>query len=214
MRSLCDGSGLAALSERQLLDRFLGRGDELAFEMIVSRHGPIVAEVCRSVLSNLADVDDAFQATFLVLLRKAGSLRDRDQLGPWLHGVARGVALQARGEAVKRRARERAGIEVDPADPGRTGSGIELRELAGLIHAELDRLSPLERSAVILCDLEGLSHQEAADQLGWALGTVKTRVARGRDRLRVRLSRRGVSLSSAALVAALAGNKEGAQAIR
>ncbi len=153
LRSLCDGTVLAAVAERQLLDRFQGRGDELAFEVLVRRHGPMVAEVRRSILSQATDVDDAFQARFLVLIRKAGSLRARNQLGPWLHGAT----LPARGEAVKRRRQERAGVEVDPSDPRQTEPGIELRELAAPIHAELDRLSPLERSAVCLCDLEGLS---------------------------------------------------------
>jgi len=204
LRRLFDGGTVVASSERQLLDRFLFARDELAFEAIVKRHGPMVVGVCRSVLKDEADIDDAFQATFLVLVKKAGSLRDADQLSPWLHGVARRVALEARTAASKRRGRESQAVFVEPAAPDPSLGNAEHRELRSLIHAELDRLSPPERSAILLCDLQGLSHQEAADQLGWPLGTVKARVARGRDRLRGRLIRRGVTLSSGLLASGLA----------
>ena len=204
LRRLFDGGTVVASSERQLLDRFLFARDELAFEAIVKRHGPMVVGVCRSVLKDEADIDDAFQATFLVLVKKAGSLRDADQLSPWLHGVARRVALEARTAASKRRGRESQAVFVEPAAPDSSLGNAEHRELRSLIHTELDRLSPPERSAILLCDLQGLSHQEAADQLGWPLGTVKARVARGRDRLRGRLIRRGVTLSSGLLASGLA----------
>ncbi len=203
-RRLFEGGSVVANSERQLLDRFTCSRDELAFEAIVARHGPMVVGVCRSVLSNPTDVDDAFQATFLVLVKKAGSLRDGDQLSPWLHGVARRVALQARALAAKRRDREPLGVDSEPLVSDAALRQADQRELAALIHAEIDRLSTPEKSAITLCDLEGLTHQEAADQLGWPLGTVKARVSRGRERLRSRLIRRGVTLPIGLLAATLA----------
>jgi len=199
------GATTLAQSERQLLDRFVSARDELAFEAIVARHGPMVTGVCRSVLANSPDVDDAFQATFLVLARKAGSLRDGDQLSPWLHGVARRVALRARANSAKRRDRETPSSATVATAPDRSYQTPEDRELAALLHVELDRLPLPERSALLLCDLEGLSHQEAADQLGWPLGTVKSRVTRGRERLRARLLRRGVTLSTSAVASTLTG---------
>jgi len=205
MRRLFDGGSAVANTERQLLDRFLSARDELAFEAIVARHGPMVVGVCRSVLSNSNDVDDAFQATFLVLVKKAGSLRDGDQLSPWLHGVARRVAIRARANSAKRRGWERSSLDVEATAPDRPAIDAEQRELSAIIHVELDRLSLAERSAITLCDLEGLTHQEAADQLGWPLGTVKARITRGRDRLRTRLAGRGVTLSASAIGSTLAG---------
>ena len=199
LADLLGGASVVGYSERQLLERFVISRDESAFAAIVARHGPMVVHVCRSVLTNSADVDDAFQATFLVLVRKAGSLRDVDQLSPWLHGVARRVALRARSDAAQRSDRESPGVPVEAVAADLSLRSAESRELAFLIHAELGRLSLAERSAILLCDLEGLSHQEAADQLGWPLGTVKSRVNRGRERLRTRLIRRGVTLPSGVL---------------
>ena len=201
LSDLLAGASVVGFSERQLLDRFVAARDESAFAAIIARHGPMVIRVCRSVLTNPSDIDDAFQATFLVLLRKAGSLRDGDQLSPWLHGVARRVSLRARSAAAQRSGRESTGGQVEPTAADPALQSAEVRELAGLIHAELDRLSLAERSAILLCDLQGLTHQEAADQLGWPLGTVKSRVTRGRDRLRARLIRRGVTLPAGALAA-------------
>ena len=201
LADLLGGASVVGHSERQLLERFATGRDESAFAAIVARHGPMVVRVCRSILTNPADVDDAFQATFLVLVRKAASLRDGDQLSPWLHGVARRVALHARSKAAQRTRRESPGVPAEPTAVDRSLQTAETRELAALIHTEIDRLTLAERSAILLCDLEGLSHQEAADQLGWPLGTVKSRVLRGRDRLRVRLLRRGVSLPAGILAA-------------
>ena len=201
---LLAGESVVAQSERQLLDRFVTDRDELAFEAIVARHGPMVVGVCRSILDQSTDIDDAFQATFLVLVRKAKSIRDRDQLSPWLHGVARRVALRARIVAARRRGREIGHPDLVASAPDRPIRSAEAREQAALLHAEIDRLTLTERAAILLCDLQGLTHQEAADQLGWPLGTVKTRVNRGRDRLRVRLARRGVTLAAAGITASLA----------
>ena len=204
MEHLLTGASVVAQSERQLLDRFVVQRDELAFRAIVARHGPMVVGVCRSILDQSTDVDDAFQATFLVLVRRAGTLRDGDQLSPWLHGVARRVALRARGITARRRGREISHPDLVDHAADRPGRSAEARELAVLLHAEIDRLNLAERSAILLCDLQGMTHQEAADQLGWPLGTVKTRVTRGRERLRARLARRGVTLGAAALGSVLA----------
>ncbi len=190
---------LAGLSEGQLLDRFAASGDEAAFEALVRSHGPMVRGVCRRMLRDPNDADDAFQATFLVLVRRAGSIRDGEQLSPWLHGVALRVASRVRSRIARSRDRERPGAEeatVAAADP----SSWEVRQL---LDEELGRLPEKYRSPIVLCYLEGRSHEEAARRLRWPLGTVKGRLARARDLLRSRLARRGVVASAATLIAAL-----------
>lgn len=199
---LFQGGAVSGLTEGQLLDRFVADRDEVAFGAIVARHGSMVLGVCRGVLVDPDDVEDAFQATFLILVRKARGLRDRDRLAPWLYGVARKVALRARADASRRRARERS---VAGPDPGAAAtSDSDLRELQAMVREEVDRLPGNDRMAVVLCYLDGLTHQEAADRLGWPVGTVKGRLARARDRLRARLTRRGVALPVGALASALA----------
>ncbi|WZO98918.1 RNA polymerase sigma factor [Isosphaeraceae bacterium EP7] len=182
----------AGQTETQLLDRFATGGDESAFEALVARHGSMVHGVCRRVLRDPNDADDAFQATFLVLARKAGSLRDGALLGNWLYGVARRVSTRARADAEARRRRE--------ADAGR-GAGDEpdasqaaqRRELAEMVQAEVDRLPSASRAVVVLCDLSGCSHEEAASRLGLPLGTVKSRHFRARTQLKTRLHGRGLA---------------------
>ncbi len=182
------------LTDGQLLERFAGRsgpGAELAFASLVERHGTLVFRVCRSVLRDEHAAHDAFQATFLVLVDKARSLRVADSLAPWLHAVAYRVALCARGAAARRRRHERAssgGMSTEA-----TGPPDDSKELGALLHEEIEALPERYRVPVVLCDLEGRSHDEAARQLGWPVGTVKSRQARGRDRLRARLERRGVA---------------------
>lgn len=193
---LYDGGTVAGLSERQLLDRFLAHDDADAFEAIVARHGPMVLGVCRRWLDDPNDADDAFQATFLVLVRRAHSLRQRELLANWLHGVALRVARRARRRALDRRTRESsiAASRDRTADPG--DFGIELQdELAGLPR---DYRLPL-----ILCYLEGRTHEEAAQALGWPIGTVKGRLARARSLLRDRLVRRGLAPASCLVVTSL-----------
>ena len=202
VQRLFQGGSLSGLSEGQLLERFASTRDEVAFEAILARHGPMVLGVCRGVLDDAHDVDDAFQATFLILVKKAGSLRDTDLLGQWLYGVARRVALRARSDASRRKARERSEVETS-VEPVAT-LDAELRELQVLIREEVDRLSSNDRMAVVLCYLEGLTHEEAADRLGWPVGTVKGRLSRARDKLKGRLTRRGVALPTAALASTLA----------
>jgi zinc protease len=204
---LFEAGTVAGLGEAQLLERFLARGDEAAFEAILQRHGPMVLGVCRRVLDDPHDVADAFQATFLVLIKRARSIRERDALGTWLYGVARRVAVRARVNARRRNARERTGIDAEGRDVDRRGSRedrLEAQELRSTIDAELERLPARYRAPVILCDLEGQTHEQAAAQLGCPVGTVKSRLSRGREQLRMRLVRRGVAPSVGLLAAMLA----------
>ncbi|WP_435018118.1 RNA polymerase sigma factor [Tundrisphaera sp. TA3] len=193
------GGTAAAVGERSLLDRFARDRDGAAFEALVSRHGPMVLGVCRRALDRPDEVDDAFQATFLVLARRAGSIRDGDRLGPWLHGVARRVAARARARAALRRSRERP-FPIDSPAPADAVCPVEADELRRTLDDELGRLPEKYRVPLVLCYLEGLTHDEAATRLGWPVGTVRSRLAGGRDRLRSRLSRLGLS-PSAGLVA-------------
>ena len=191
---LLGGGSVASLGAGQLLERFADSRDEAAFEALVSRHGPMVLGTCRRMLSDPHDVDDAFQATFLVLARKAGSIRDADRLGPWLHGVARRVATRSRALSARRRSRERPGVEDQAIEPPDALEGFEHR---AAIDEELARLPEKYRAPLVLCYLEGLTHDEAAEHLRWPVGTVRSRLAGGRDRLRDRLTRRGLAPNAA-----------------
>jgi RNA polymerase sigma factor (sigma-70 family) len=184
------GGTISGLSEWELLERYLEGRDEVAFEGLVARHGPMVMGVCRRVLDNQTDIDDAFQATFLVLVRRARQLGPGDAIGPWLYGVAARVAMRARSEAARRRRFEP--ISGDVPDTHREDPVAE-RELALVIDQELGRLPSKYRSPIVLCYLEGHTHEEAARQLKWPIGTVKGRLARARDLLRSRLARRGLA---------------------
>jgi RNA polymerase sigma factor (sigma-70 family) len=190
--TLCDVGTFGSLSDAQLMDRFLGHERnmaEMAFAALVSRHGPMVLRVCRIILRNEQDALDAFQASFLILLQKARTLQVRDSLGPWLHQVALRVAQYSRSTALRRRKFERTAAEQ------RFGKTIEVYEpedLTLIIHLEIDRLPERFRRPVVLCCLEGFSREQAALHLGWPLGTVQSRLARGRKRLQAGLSRRGV----------------------
>jgi RNA polymerase sigma factor (sigma-70 family) len=191
-----DGAGR---TDGQLLTSFIDHNDAAAFEALVRRHGPMVFGVCRRVARDHHDAEDAFQASFLVLARRATAVRPRDRVAGWLHGVALRTARKARAMAAKRRRRERPVAEVPepqaaPPDPG--------RELRPLIDRELSGLPENDRLAVLLCDLEGLTIKAAALRLGWPQGTLAGRLARGRRRLARRLARRGVGPSAA--LAALA----------
>jgi RNA polymerase sigma factor (sigma-70 family) len=194
------GETVSGLSEWQLLERYLEGRDEIAFEALVARHGPMVLGVCRRMLADHTDVDDAFQATFLVLVRRARHLGPDDAIGPWLHGVAARVAMRSRSESVRRRRFEPISTEVSAIVDPRTPAE---RELGEVIDQELGRLPSKYRLPVVLCYLEGQTHEEAARQLKWPIGTVKGRLARARDLLRSRLLRRGLTPSVAALTLAL-----------
>jgi zinc protease len=191
VRRLFEVGTVAGLGESQLLDRFACGGDPAAFEAILERHGPMVLGVCRRVLDDPNDVDDAFQATFLLLVKKARSIRNRDDLGTWLHGVARRVAIRARVDHRRRKARERAGGDRGQASVVRE-TNAENAELRVIIDDELARLPERYRSPLVLCDLEGETHEQAAELLRCPVGTIKSRLSRGRDRLRLRLVRRGL----------------------
>ena len=179
------------LTDGQLLERFAGEtGDsaQAAFAVLVERHGPMVLRVCQSVLDDPHDAQDAFQATFLILLRKARGLWARDSLGPWLFQVARRTALHARAKAARRKKHERLAASLTPEC-----SPMPPDEIGPALHEEIARLPERYRSPVILCDLEGCSYQQAGRHLGLPVGTVKSRLSRGRDRLRASLVRRGLA---------------------
>ncbi len=188
-----------ALTDAALLQRFVTATDGAAFAALVERHGPMVFAVCRQLLRDHQDAEDAFQATFLVLVRRAGQLRQRELLANWLYGVALRVARRARAAAARRRQRE--GLTADlthaAAPPAPDG------DLGPLVHEEVGRMPARYRGPVVLCYLQGLSNEEAARELACPVGTVKSRLSRARDLLRGRLERRGVTLSGCALTAAL-----------
>jgi RNA polymerase sigma factor (sigma-70 family) len=187
---------MAGLTDRQLFDRFAmarDRSSEAAFEALVRRHGPMVLRVCRNVLKDWNDAEDAFPATFLVLARRCGSIRRRDSVEGWRFGVACRVAARARVEAARRRAVERRRAAAAESTLGaREGAETDLPALGLIVQEEVRRLPEKYRSALVLCYWEGLTQEQAAAQLGWPLGTVRSRLARARDRLRERLTRRGV----------------------
>jgi RNA polymerase sigma factor (sigma-70 family) len=190
-----------AEADEYLLRRFLHAQDQAAFEALVRRHGPMVWGVCRRLLGHEHDADDAFQPTFLVLVHKAASVRRRESLGSWLYGVAGRIARRARADADHRREIERRTVPAHPADPAADAAG---REVSAVLDEELARLPQRFREPLVLCCLEGLSKAGAARQLGWKEGTVASRLARGRERLRARLARRGILVPAGALGTALA----------
>ncbi len=204
---LFDSGSLSGLSEWELLEQFVAHRDELAFQVLVSRHGPMVLGICRRMLANTADVEDAFQATFQVLLRRAGSLGPGDAIAAWLHGVAVRVAQQSRGAAARRGQRERLGMAVEVAGAEPSGADPELRQI---LDEEINRLPLKYRSPIVLCYLEGQTHEEAARQLHWPLGTVKGRLARARSLLESRLTRRGVACGTGLAALAACSSTEAA----
>jgi RNA polymerase sigma factor (sigma-70 family) len=184
---------LTGCTDGQLLERFVTGGGEVAehaFSSLIDRHGPMVWRVCCAILRDEHDAQDAFQATFLVLVQRAGSLWVRDSLGPWLHRVASRAAVRARVVARRRRSAERRAVEM----ARRVGDDPIGDDLGGLIHEAIDRLPDRYRVPVVLCDLEGRSYEEAARHLRCPVGTIKSRLARGRERLRDRLARHGLAV--------------------
>ena len=203
LRTLYQFGVAGSLGDEQLLDRFLARRDEAseeAFAELVQRHGPMVLGVCRRILGDAHEAEDAFQATFLVLARKAASVSRREKVASWLYGVAVRTAKEARTRAARRRAREErvsSPIHVEPPDDGFPD------ELRDILDEELARLPARHRGPVVLCELEGLPRPEAARRLGIPEGTLSSRLARAKARLRDRLASRGVSLPIAAISAIL-----------
>jgi len=191
--------------DRELLARFARENDGAAFAALVRRHGPMVHGVCRRMLGDAHAADDAFQATFLVLVRRAASLERRGSLAGWLHTVASRLALKAKHRAARQQARER---QVLPAHPAT--DDLHWREVRGVLDEELNRLPVKCRLPLVLCYLQGLTRDEAAQQLEWSLATFKRRLEQGREMLRNRMERRGMGLSAGLLATALMDAAAGA----
>jgi len=205
LRQLFESGSMVGLTDSQLVDRVAHRDctSEAAFEALLTRHGPSVLACCRRVLGETAASEDAFQAVFLVLFRRAGSIRVGESLAPWLMHVARLTALKAREGELRRRARDHRS-----ARPEAETDEVMAFDLRLLVHAEVDRLPANYRNAIRLCYFEGLTHDDAAAALGWPVGTVRGRLARARDMLRLRLIRRGVGITPVAICAAVAASGE------
>jgi RNA polymerase sigma factor (sigma-70 family) len=186
------------MTDEVLLKRFVTQGDESAFEVLVQRHGKMVLGVCRRVLADVHDSEDAFQATFLVLVRKAAAIRRPELLGHWLYGAAYRAALEAK--ALRRRSRERqVAFMPEPIAPSATPTG----DLQLLLDREISRLPDKYRVPIVLCDLDGRTRREVAQSLGIPVGTLSGRLTTARRKLARRLTRLGVTVSSTLLGAAL-----------
>jgi RNA polymerase sigma factor (sigma-70 family) len=193
----------AGWTDGQLLASFIDQKDEAAFEALVRRHGPMVFGVCRRIVGNHHDAEDAFQATILVLARKAASVRPRERVANWLHGVALRTAMKAKAMTARRRGREKQVTEIPEPEVVQQD---QWRDLQPLVDQELNGLPENYRLPILLCDLEGQTIKEAAQQLGWPQGTVAGRLDRGRKLLAKRLGSRGVVLSAGALAAVVSQN--------
>jgi RNA polymerase sigma factor (sigma-70 family) len=205
------GTAADPLPDGRLLERFLACRDGDAFAELVRRHGPMVLGVCGSVLGDGHEAEDAFQAAFLALARKAGSIRRPEALGSWLFGVAYHAALRARATATRRRAAERKVSAMTAPDPL---LDLTLRELRAVLYEELHRLPEKIRAPLVLCYLEGLTRDAAACRLGCSSGAVRGRLEQGRNLLRVRLSRRGLAVPAGLAAAALGPNPAGAVPVK
>ena len=203
LRRLIGRQSGCTLSDAQLLEDFLNERDEAAFEVLVWRHGTMVLSLCKRILHDEHEAEDAFQVTFLVLARKASSIGKRESLGSWLYKVAYRVALRVRAETLKHAARQEPLDDVPARD---SGEELLWRNLRPVLDEEIDRLPEKYRIPFVLCYLEGHTNEEAAEQLGCPKGTILSRLARGRERLRNRLARRGIGLSLAGLTALLSQN--------
>jgi RNA polymerase sigma factor (sigma-70 family) len=196
------------LPDRQLLERFAAHRDEAAFAALLGRHGPMVLGVCRSVLHDLHDAEDAFQAAFLLLAQKAESIHRREAVSGWLYRVAYHLAVRAKANAARRRVLEKRAVTMPSADPV---FDMSLREVRAVLFDELEELPEQYRAPLVLCVMEEKSLNEAARVLGWTKWAVKGRLQRGRELLRGRLRRRGLELPAALSTAALALNSASAQ---
>ena len=203
IRRTLTAQSLGEATDAMLLERFTSQQDEAAFAVLVRRHGPMVLGVCRRMLHNLHDAEDAFQAAFLLFARKAGSVRQRESLASWLFAVSRRLALKVRAGADRRHAFEDQVKAMAPTEllDDLPAFGPEQRSI---LDEELGRLPEKYRAALVVCYLEGKTRSEAARLLGWKPGAVKIRLERGREVLRTRLTRRGLALSAGALATVLA----------
>ncbi len=202
LRRLVAGPSADTLSDQQLLAQFVTRQDQASFALLVSRHGPMVLSVCLRVLRQTQDAEDAFQATFLVLAQKAATIRKRESVGCFLHGVPYRTAAKLRAQIIHRVAQERrlpARSDASPAED------ITWRELRSVLDEELRKLPEPYRAPLVLCYLEGATQDEAARRLGWSLGTFRRRLEQGRNRLGRRLARRGLTLSATLCAPFLSG---------
>src|SRR5262245_39872543 len=201
LRTLAAVRTSAALSDGELLGRFVHAHDEAAFTVLLERHGPMVLRVCRRVLGHAQDAEDACQATFLVLVRRAASVRQRGSLASWLYGVAYRTARKLQTNRARRERghefREEAAAEIVEDDPS-------WREVRAVLDEELRRLPEKYREPLLLCYLKGLTRDEAARRLGLCLNRLRGRLDYGRSLLRHRLTRRGVTLSAVLLAGLLA----------
>jgi RNA polymerase sigma factor (sigma-70 family) len=199
IRGVVEDPRVRALSDRDLLQRFHSQHDEAAFHTLLHRHGPMVLDVCRGLLGNGPDAEDSFQATFLILAQKAGTIRKGASLGSWLHGVARYTALKTRIRSAARQKHE----AKAPVRQVAQADDLNWREVRQLLHEELERIPERYREPLVLCYLESATQQRAAARLGLAERTLRERLERGRELLRLRLVRRG--LSPAVILAVAAG---------
>jgi HlyD family secretion protein len=216
IQTLFDVGTAAGLTDRQLLERFANRRDpssDAAFEVLILRHGPMVLRVCRNMLRDEADVADAFQATFLVLVRRQETIRRLESVGGWLYGVACRVAARARADAARRRsAEQRAALRVvEAVDPSDEKSMT--RDFGPVLQEEVRLLPEKYRAVVVLCYWQSLTHEQAAAQLGCPPGTVHSRLTRARTLLHRRLTRRGVAPLAAVVATALGESKSPASTL-
>jgi len=184
-------SELRGAPDAELLGRFLTARDEAAFTAVVCKHGPMVYRVCRGVLRNSADAEDAAQAVFLVLAQKASSVRKHDSLPSWLHGVALRTAHKLRAAIARRRACEDLAVA-----PGVAAEDLTVREAAELLHTELEKLPARYKGPLVLCYLQGKTHDDAAAELGWTVVVFRGRLERARNKLRDGLARRGIGFGA------------------
>ena len=189
IQHLFDKGTCTGLSDARLLERFVTGRDEAAFAALVARHGALVLNTCRAVLKDPNAADDAFQATFVLLFRKAGSIRGRDALGAWLHRVAYRTALQARSDAARRLKVEKVAGDL------RVAETPDHDDLGAVLHEEIERLPDRFRLPLVLCYLDGMTRDQAADHLRCTEGSVRGRLAKGRELLQRRLTRRGITLA-------------------
>ena len=201
LRKVAGAADPEAPSDGYLLERFVTRRDEAAYDALVRRHGPMVLGTCHRILNNVHDAEDAFQATFLVLARKAGAIANRESVASWLHRIAASTAPRAKAEAARRHAHE--GPITDMPAAADAVADLAWQELRPVLDEELNRLSKKYRGPVVLCYLQEKTYAQAAQILGLPEGTVSSRLARARDVLRKRLSRRGLALSSGLLATLL-----------
>jgi RNA polymerase sigma factor (sigma-70 family) len=203
IRSLTVSRGHSELPDGELVKRFAVLREEPAFVTLMHRHGPMVLGVCQSILREDQDAEDAFQATFLVLVRKARAIGKPASVASWLHGVALRLAMRVRAQAARRHAGERRAV---PMPSGKADEEVVWRDLRPVLHEEVARLPERYRLPFVLCYLEGKTNEEVADFLGLPKGTVLSRLSRARARLRERLTRRGLALTSGLFAGLLAQN--------